>query len=581
MITIDAATTRDRDDGFHLEEAPDGTLQVIVYITNVARAIKKGSRYDVGSDEHRGAYQRLESRYFARGSSPMLPHFLSERKLSLNPGKERHAIAVQVIMNADLDIVGAPSIQTTKVTSQAAVAYAEVPGILADRDHDLNPMLSCAQRLAVRLLDRRRSRGALVLYDLNSGWVTTEEGGLKKLEPDERTIGYVIIQELMILTNEVLASYCAEQGIPILFRTHQARPAAPERGDLQREMEEAFQAGHRGLIQALQRRTHLVMERAIYEAVLRPHFGLNSSAYGHFTSPLRRYVDLVNWWQILARGERPYTQEGLTELACYINTSLQERRESRSQYEKAAANQRARDQIGSRAFLNLPAKQLDRVVKVSIREGPGEAPEGLQAALLALLGQGRVSLLSRLLVLSESSWEPLRVAFTEHLVQHPHDGPSLLTMGSQVLDWPAARISCKEADDGFLAQGKLGDLKTTTIRNPSKKKALQRVSVQLCLLKSGCILPPPPVERVEPPPAQAAVPVPSPESQNPIGALQEFCQKSGAPLPEYRETRSGGVSHLPVFRVHVAALGKEATAEGPSKKKARRAAARTLLALLG
>ena len=290
-VTIDDTATRDMDDAVWAEPSGDG-WHVVVMIADVTKLVP----FHSGIDQL--AMARVETRYYASGNSPMLPRRLADQELSLWPGKPKDVLVIDMVLGDDLGILETKLSRGTMV-SEAKLSDSEIPGILSDKGHPQHAVIERMSRLASGLMARRRNRGALVFYDLKRGLVTGEEGSLRQLRRREDTIGYVIIQELMILANMAVAEYTVKNDIPILYRNHTARSAAPEREDLMKLLESTAVVPVENLA-AIRHTTHMMFNKAEYGAAIMGHFGLNLAAYTHFTSPIRRYADLVNHRQIRA-----------------------------------------------------------------------------------------------------------------------------------------------------------------------------------------------------------------------------------------------------------------------------------------
>lgn len=588
-ITIDNSTTKDRDDAIWVERSGSG-FKITVCIADAASKVPKGSRFDVGNEEHKGAYQRIETKYHATGNVPMLPRFLSERKCSLGPGQKRDVMALSVTLNDTLDVTGTDlSFATFK--SKAALAYTDVPEILADESSPWHEQITLAAGLAQNLLQRRRADGALVIYDLNRGWATNEDGVLVKLEHDETTVGYIIIQELMILANRELAKLCALREIPILYRNHTAKTAAPERDEIMRQITEAM-GQSLGVIDALRQRTNMVFNKADYGPTLTGHYGLNLPAYMHSTSPIRRYADLVNQRQVRAfiKGEDlPYTQEELAEVAEHINSTLLQRKQATSDFLRNRDARRMERRLSATGELHrLTPKEFDRAIKVAIRSDQ-PPPERFETRL----GRGQVGLLGQswVLLAAPESWDGLKQVTIDHLRESaPHDAPSIFGIAQNVHGvlppkmhsrssgadhTPVFRVSASTRQEGVKIKG-------PEVSHASKKTAKQLAAVALLAALAGVETPQATEEvAIVPPSQKRSVPPPGANTSNPIGALNEHCQKLGAALPVYEVKTVGGPSHSPVFECEASALGKSATHRGSSKKDAKRAAATALISALG
>lgn len=611
-FTIDGPTSRDLDDAIEIEKLDVG-WRVVVFIADVASRVPKGDKLDLGYEidaaerspregepppepgtkvRIRGARERVETRYHAQGNIPMLPRFLSEDKLSLHERKRRNVMRVEVTLDEALDPADVANVTFGPFKSRKRLSYPDIPDILADAEHPDHALIKPAAQLAERLIERRRAMGAFVLYDLNAGWVVDEDGFLKKLERDDSTFGYVIVQELMILANQELARWCAHHDVPILYRTHTAKAHAPDRGEILGELRAALGQTY-GVIEQLRQRVHLVMNRARYEPVLRGHYGLNVPCYMHATSPIRRYADLVNQRQVRAKvlGEPyPHTREDLEAIAAEINAFIDARKEATHLFLKDRAMTEAKRQAeAGRVLERLGERDFDRVLKSITREGDGKVPEGFEAHLLSRLRAGSLSVQAKELVLFEApwtTWDGMRAAVLDHLRWHPHEAVSVAHVAAQA--GQMGPVFYREERTGpdhapiFTAKAKAdrggNTVRTPFVRGRSAKAAQQRATVNLLAMVVGFPLPewedgdvpqPEKPAKVEPP--KPAAPA---ESDNPINALQEWCQALGpiTPMPDYSFGQEGP-PHVPTFTCTCRISGVEVTARGPSKKDVKRQAA--------
>ncbi|MUG97117.1 RNB domain-containing ribonuclease [Scytonema sp. UIC 10036] len=355
-FTIDGETSKDLDDAIWIEQQNEGIL-LSIHIADVAAHVKKDSYID------RTAYNRIETRYRASSVSTMLPRQLAENDLSLLEKQTRDTITVQVRLSDSTEIL-ATRIFESELCSLRRFSYAQADATLKDRNDEFHEALKLCQVVAKKLNIRRQEHGAIAI-SLSDNLLVTEDGRLLAVEYKSQQI----IAEFMILCNYVVANTMAEAGINIVYRNHSAKEIAPDR---KRILESISVVASMGYIQAL-----LVnwMNKAEYSPSLAGHFALSIPAYCHFTSPIRRYVDLVNHRIIKAwlKGQKlPYTKAELQEIAIkateYRN-SLQENADAyfsgqkKKQYEKI---------IVSNEFKELPPRDFSRIIKYAAKQNTVE-----------------------------------------------------------------------------------------------------------------------------------------------------------------------------------------------------------------
>jgi len=290
LFTIDGPETRDMDDALSLEPE-DGGWVVGVHISDVASVIRPDSALD------REAYARATSVYMPDLRIPMLPEFLSEDLLSLVQGADRWAVSLIVQLDAEGEILRfrvTPSL--VRVAEQLTYAQA------TERIEAGDERLASCLRLALRLRERRLENGAIIQNKPELRVIVHEDRSVTlRLEPEETPSG-VLVSELMILANATMARFLGERGVPAIFRS-QKRPQAEVTSMLRFDP----------LFFYRQRR---LLNRAAITTSPEPHFALGAEAYATFTSPIRRYQDLVNQRQLLAAvtGAQPYDEETLQQI---------------------------------------------------------------------------------------------------------------------------------------------------------------------------------------------------------------------------------------------------------------------------
>lgn len=572
-LTIDGPGSRDLDDALWVEH--DGGKTVLhVYIADAAAAVPIGSPADLRAAE------MIETRYFASGNSPMLPRKISEGEASLLPGQVRSALRITLVFLSDGTRTSC-KIHNCSARSVAQLHYGQVPEILGRPDHALHGQIRDLDRLAKVLLAGRRAAGALALYDLREGLLTSEEGILRKTEWS--TIGHVIVQEAMIAANLALAEMCLDQHVPILFRNHEASAAAPPRAEMQRWLTEMLSAPHEIVVQRA-KVLEAVLERARYGTELRGHFGLSLGAYLHGTSPIRRLADLLNHRQIRAHllGEPlPYGRGDLELFAARINEFGDLQRKQKSAHLKEKADQllarRAQGDLGY-----LEPKAFSRILKLACRAG---TPSGkLSAEIAARCTAGRMMPLDAYFVLwaDPAQWADPQKCVAAFLAANPHAAASVAAISATM----AAADGAPQivTDHGLRRGSSFGSSAScwgivASGTGHSKKAAEQNAVVRLVCERVG-------VEAAEPPPqapAQASapaaktLPLPDPETLNPISDLQCYCQSWPTDLPTYtfEEVSARGAI---LFSCEVSAVlgGKQLRGRSgprPSKRDAKRDAA--------
>jgi ribonuclease R len=311
-VTIDGEHARDFDDAITIERLANGSYWLGVHIADVSHYVKEGSALD------EEAYERGTSVYFPERAVHMFPSELATGLCSLNPHVDR--LVQSCLMEVDRrGTVVRYEMHDGVINSDARMTYTAVNEILTDRNPktmaqyaELVPMFEQMQELFEILHARRRRRGS-VDFDLpETELVLTELGQIEAIIPSERNVAHRIIEEFMLLANETVAAHLVNNNAPALHRVHE--PPDEKKAD---EFEEfittlGFSLGARGHalrpkhfqklidrikgtpverpIAALMLRT---MQKARYDATSLGHFGLAAEHYTHFTSPIRRYPDLV------------------------------------------------------------------------------------------------------------------------------------------------------------------------------------------------------------------------------------------------------------------------------------------------
>ena len=311
-VTIDGDTARDFDDAVTLERLSNGNFWMGVHIADVSHYVPEGGGLDVA------ALERGTSVYFPDRAVHMFPEALSTRLCSLNPNVDR--LVQSCFMEIDAEgTVCRYEIDDGVIHSDARMTYADVNAILVERDpktrakyDDFVPLFEVMGELFEVLHGRRERRGSID-FDLPAAeFLMDDEGRVEAIVASERNLAHRIIEEFMLVANETVAEHLQSREVPALYRVHEAPDplkvdifedftrslgyslGAPSEGasphHFQRLLRRLRGKAEERPVAFLMLRT---MQQARYDISNRGHFGLAAPSYAHFTSPIRRYPDLV------------------------------------------------------------------------------------------------------------------------------------------------------------------------------------------------------------------------------------------------------------------------------------------------
>ena len=361
-VTIDSAYSKDLDDAIWAVKTDQG-YRVDISVSDVSESLIKDSPTDLE------AKAKVETLYYRDFNKPMLPMRLSEQKLSLLPNEKRKTITVTIDLDETCEILKL-DISETVLISEAKLSHKRTDDELRNDKEPLHPLISLFQEIANKLYNSRRAKGACAFYDVFSHVYADEEGNLRKYEGDFFH-SQMIVQEFMILANEEIASWLALQNRPALYRNHKARISTPDRQDVLRQVNDALV--HPEYLASLSARMNLWFEKAEYGTIVKGHYGLNLPAYTHFSSPIRRYADLVNHRIIKAaihKAASPYSHEELDELAKHINHWTQEHDRIRGEKfkEQRQEIQRSKAGLSLESIMRMTSIDFNRVLKQAIKD---------------------------------------------------------------------------------------------------------------------------------------------------------------------------------------------------------------------
>ncbi len=318
LVTIDGEDARDFDDAVYCEPHKSGRgkkavsgWRLIVAIADVSHYVKPGEALD------NDAYERATSVYFPRRVIPMLPEKLSNGLCSLNPEENRLSMVCDMLIGEDGE-QGAYQFYPAVINSHARLTYNEVAAVLgntrgpeAAARADLVPHLLNLHDVYRALLKARQRRGAIDFETTETQIVCDDNGRIERIVPRTRNDAHKLIEEAMLAANVCAADFIALHEHPALFRVHEG-PTPEKKITLQNYLkalglglsisDDPKPAEYQALAQATKDRVdaqqiHSMLLRSMQQAIYTPknsgHFGLSYQAYAHFTSPIRRYPDLL------------------------------------------------------------------------------------------------------------------------------------------------------------------------------------------------------------------------------------------------------------------------------------------------
>jgi ribonuclease R len=345
-VTVDPPTARDFDDAISIRREGDG-LRLWVHIADVSWHVRPGGAID------RDARQRAFSVYVPGQVEPMLPHSLSSGVCSLQEARDRRAVTVEVAIDAQLQL-GEPRFYRSLIRSDARLTYHQAHEILEGRErHRQAELLELADGLAGELRTRRFRRGALAI-DPRELSFEIDDGRVQAAYWEAEPRAHALIEELMILANELVASFLERVRRPAIYRVHELPEPesvellldrladlgvptvpAPERfgpheamqlvvAEAERVRAHVRARGHGEAFSTLLLRA---LKQARYSSENLGHAGLASTAYSHFTSPIRRYPDLLVHRALcsaIGAGDDGPSPLGLEEIAAHASLAERE-----------------------------------------------------------------------------------------------------------------------------------------------------------------------------------------------------------------------------------------------------------------
>ena len=311
LVTIDGEDARDFDDAVFAEQLKSGSWRLWVAIADVSSYVEPNSPLDDDAQE------RGTSVYFPSQVIPMLPEALSNGLCSLNPAVDRLCMVCEMVINTEGE-TESYQFHEAVMNSKARLTYNDVAAMLVDHNDELRekytavlPGLETMYDLYKVMLKSRGNRGAIDFEMTETQFIFDDNRKIKSIEPRERNDAHRLIEEFMVAANVSAAKFLLQNKLPALYRVHET-PSDEKLSNLREFLgelglvlgggDEPQPAHYASLLNTARKRPdgHLlqtVMLRSLKQAIYTPdnvgHFGLALDAYAHFTSPIRRYPDLL------------------------------------------------------------------------------------------------------------------------------------------------------------------------------------------------------------------------------------------------------------------------------------------------
>ena len=312
IITIDGAESKDLDDAVEVRMLENGNYLLGVHIADVSHYVENDGPLD------KEAFKRGNSVYLLSRVVPMLPKNLSNGICSLNPGEDRLTLSCEMEVNKAGDVVNHRIFESV-INSKARMVYDDVSDILENDDPELEEKYSAILdelrlmgELAALLSQTRHEKGSID-FDLDESEIVLDENEVPvDVFAAERRIANRLIEEFMLLANETVAEHFLKEGCPFVYRVHErpdgeklselrtfleglgitlnADPDSVTPADIGKVLEKAKAKNYENIVGSVTLRS---MKKAVYSTSCDGHFGLAFRYYCHFTSPIRRYPDLM------------------------------------------------------------------------------------------------------------------------------------------------------------------------------------------------------------------------------------------------------------------------------------------------
>ena len=567
-ITIDSEVSQDLDDAIWIQ-AKGSQVTIQVHITDVSALFPTHSAIE------KEARKRKETLYHTSPPSPMLPVSISTNIGSLREGEVRPTLTVSITLNTQAKIVDF-QIQQTQLTSLKQFFYEEADEALSQPEHDFYLQLNYFNIWAKLLAAQRRRKGAIGCQMTQLGYI--DENGI--LQPKLSFRSQQIIQELMLLANENVAHYLSSRGVTAIYRTHSANWELFQNQaqiDLLAIGDEA----------TLRKRLAAYLLPAEYDTSAGEHFALASESYCHFTSPIRRFSDLINHRilkAVLAGKESPYSPEEITEIVTSLNRYQEKVKIIKNEVSLQRKKRELSQTMRRRAYAQLSSEQFSEMIHFATHSGKIQQ---LFLEIQSRSDQGKLSVVDYYYLIFESNHPELQQLAIEKVAAA--DASMVLNIlwqkkGYQP-NWLIEDIATKYLGRCEInAEGRI--LTIQPIIATSKKDAKHQSSLLwLQSFVAQKLLNPEQVQEITAIPELAAeqdapiqnLEIPALGNENAVAWLNNFCQKKKLKQPKYTFTHKENVFVCTVA-LSFPENQYEVKGQGNSKKVAKTNAATAMVA---
>jgi len=564
-VTIDNKDTRDMDDGIFIKPLKNGGYNIQISIADTSAVITPGSEID------QRAFGQAFTLYRPRHNKPMLPASMDHNKLSLVESYLRPTLTVEIELDSDLNVAERKIYRST-FQNLRKTTYSEV-------QHEVNKgtddLLNQWSDLSFRLLNKRREEGALAFYDTAKGIVVDEDGNIQRLKKANHK-GYILVQEMMILANRVVAEFMDENNIPTLFRNHAADRSFDNIGEnLIYGIKEAIDTDNEGALANIQKSLHLWFQRARYEPEKKGHFGLQLPAYLHFTSPIRRYADLVvhrNLVDFLEGRQPTYSHERLKEIGRHLNERTDaEKDHEKSESYRALLRPRLKKSFTENTSPDEFAKKRENDIRFMLKIAYEDGIENdvFKQDVINRLSSTDINVRTLAVIIIENKsdepfWLDLKNVALDHLYANPSKALALLEQVIRDYDeFENYRTQSRSMKGGFIDFPTVtisGEPKTAPVIPICNNKQSAKAKAAFAFwqsYKSGTLVNPENVAfsrdtnliKTE----ERAMTTPENTLRSPVALLNEAAQKMRFDI-NYEESKSGP-PHRPTFKTTITLSG--------------------------